>query len=104
MLGPADTAARIDADLEQPDLAHPFEMGTYRVGMKPEGARDVVRGKRARRPSELEEDCVAGVVAEGLQHRQPRRLGTDAGTGVVDQPVRNLGIKGHTPRLHGRNR
>jgi hypothetical protein len=81
VLGPADAAAGVDADLEEADLAQALEEGAYRVGVQAERPCDVVGGERPRRARQLEEDRVARVVAEGLEHREARRL-LDRGLGL----------------------
>ncbi len=71
MLGPADPARAVGADVEQTDVAHPLEVGPDGVRVQRQGLSDVGRGQRPRRAGELEVDRVAGVVAERLEDRQP---------------------------------
>ena len=90
---------RVDALLEQPDLAHALEVRPHGVGMQLERTGDVSRGQRPRRPGELEVDGVAGVVTERLEDLEPRR-------GVARCLARLVArtTTGHPPTLHGRTR
>ncbi len=68
VLGPADLAATVDVDLDEPHVAHPLEMRTYGVGVEPEMVGDLSRGDGPAALTEVPVDRVPGVVGQCFQH------------------------------------
>ena len=74
VLGAADRAGGRGGHLDQTEVAHPFEVRSHGVGVQVERLGDLGRGERSGRSRQLEVDGVAGVVAEGLEDLEARRI------------------------------
>ena len=70
MLGPPDRAAVHGLDVDQAGLAQPLEVQPHGVGVEAEALGEVLGRQRGGRAGQLPVHRVAGLVAEGLEHRE----------------------------------